>query len=236
MLDTQLVSYAMKGNSKLPDKLIINSVVAQELLLMQSATTTKNRYYIPHLPSSADDEYTRLASGQLVPHGPQCGKRNTDQFVLDFGNDYPRVVEYSHLSLSEALNRRRYQLIVSHAGALHRRDQRVIRRRLRFLLEHEVLCIPLVPQSAETALALFSQFTHRFALKSSFRNSLNDILGVAVAHDSGYEYVTEDSVLSRFIDTCRPAQGGDIDKRIGVRNDRESKEYVNRPRHWRIRA
>ncbi|MEU7920661.1 hypothetical protein [Micromonospora zamorensis] len=125
LLDTQLLSYAIKGTYTLPaDGCAITSVTAQELLLMQGGKLTRNNYYVPFFTDLA----LTMGAAKFRQHlksmpssiRSRAGRRATDRFVLDFGNDYPSVVEYSHLATARLLNAGHGDMIKSYASVLKR--------------------------------------------------------------------------------------------------------------------
>ncbi|CAM3379667.1 hypothetical protein KIPE111705_05610 [Kibdelosporangium persicum] len=249
LFDTQLVSYAINKGRDLPSlDVAISSTTAQELLLIQSPEPTRNNYYIPTSPSS-------LRAGRLLNIIRKASRswpgnrratmamHQTDRLILNFGRDYPAVVEYSHQAVASALNRGDFGLLEHMARALEPARHRVVVRRLHFLLDHKVRCVPLGQTSCETGLHLFQAFALNFALKNNFRNSLNDILTLAVAQTSSAFLHTDDELLGRFarlhsaVPVNRVEEGISIDftsPTVPRRTNRGTKGYVNHG--WRVRT
>jgi hypothetical protein len=71
-------------------------------------------------------------------------------------------------------------------------------RRIRFLVEREIPCVALSSQSAEVGMDLLAAFAKKYELKKNLRNSLNDLLTLAVAQTSGGSLHTADRLLARF--------------------------------------
>lgn len=244
LYDTQLVSYAMNGTYSLPTSgIAISSTTAQELLLMQSSNPTRNSYYVPRLPPRAS-VYGIADHMRRMPHGSQrpAWKRMTDRLILDFGRDYPTVVEYSHQALAGALNHGAYDLLEAVARSIEPSRHRVAVRRLRYLIEHNVHCVALSHSSAEAGLELFHAFAANFTLKQNFRNSLNDILTLAVAQTSSSVLHTSDGLLTRFAATQSQVPVNLTNGQISIdfsatgptrRESRGTKGYVNHG--WRVR-
>jgi hypothetical protein len=247
-LDTQIVSYAINGTRELPaSDIAISSTTAQELLLMQGSSSTRNNYYVPML---AIDPGDTASISNYVRHARSVGRfrdiagqRSTDRMILDFWLDYPKIVEYSHHALADALNAGNYRLLEGMARALKPMQHKAVIRRLRFLLDHGVQCVPLGRMSAEAGLRLFHEFASHFALKSNFRNSVNDILNLAVAQTAAARLHTDDQLLANFAASLLSAPVDHRDERItidftsvspAVRHNREAKGYVNLG--WRVHS
>lgn len=98
--------------------------------------------------------------------------------------------------------------------------------------------------SAEAGLKLLRDFTAKFALKDNFRDSLNDILTLAVADTSPSVRDTDDGLLARFASSHALVPVNRTDLQISVdftaaaeprRKSRGAKglRYVNHG--WRVR-
>lgn len=239
--DTQEISYCMKRSEALPSGTFLTSVTVQEFLLMQTRSVTRNAYYIPdaHQPRSTFD-LRRLADRAKSTAIP-AGKVTTDRLVIDFNNFYPSVVEYSHYMLATAINLEHWDLIKAASTALRSEKRAVVRDRIRFLQESQAQCLPLLKESAEASLSLFWDFTAHHNLKSNFRNSLNDILTLAITLRYSACLVTTDRVLGRFQREVREsnavmgAQGKSFPSDLSTSRPsaRDSKGYVNRG--WNVR-
>jgi hypothetical protein len=103
--------------------------------------------------------------------------------------------------------------------------------------------VALGRKSAEAALRLFHTFAENFTLKDNFRNSLNDILTLAVAQASSSFLHTDDGLLGRFADlhsnvpVNRQGEGVTIDftpPAAPRRVNRGTKGYINYS--WRVRS
>ncbi|MER7992023.1 hypothetical protein [Micromonospora chalcea] len=247
LLDTQLVSYAMKGRYALPAVgCAITSVTAQELLLMQGSKFTRNNYYVPLFTDPAlsidASSFRRHLKGMPSRIRSHAGQRATDKFVLNFGKDYAPVIEYSHLAISKLLNAGRGELIKSYASVLDRKSRRVVAQRIDFLIDNRVQCRPLSENLADAALHMFATFTQRHALKKSFRNSLNDLLSLTIAVDDDALFKTRDRLLAKFSAEFFPSSLQDLDGVLTIefappgesrKVNRGTKGYVNRG--WGVR-
>ncbi|MEV5825223.1 hypothetical protein AB0L25_06590 [Spirillospora sp. NPDC052242] len=239
LLDTQLISYAIAGRMTLPANTMITSVTAHELLLTQGKRTTQNRYYIPLFKGEDEVEwknYIHIHKDIPRPHRGRIGRGATDRLIFDFSGDHPTVVEYSHVAISSALNTGKHKLLSAQARALSKKECRTIDRRLKFIQEHDIKCIPLGERTAATALKMFAHFVDNYTLKSNFRNSLNDILSFAIAVADGHTLATEDDLLGRFMaDFHASKDDNPLTSPTGkhLKGSKESKGFVNRP--WAVR-
>ncbi|MEV3921680.1 hypothetical protein [Actinomadura coerulea] len=248
--DTQLLVHASEGRTSLNSSdAWISSVVAQEFLLFQKSGGARNGYYLP-LVSKRDRglwESQALVS-YARSHPPtarlRSGKRRTDSLILEFGDTFPTAVEYSHQALANALNARMVSFILTYAECLDIASQRTIKSRLRFLCDVGIKCKPLTERSAHLAQCLLHDFAERYTIKKNFRNTLNDIMILAVALDERARLLTDDRLLAIFSEdfltaTVRGSEkkydidlSGDVG-RIDRRPPLESKAYINS--RWRVR-
>ena len=242
LFDTQLVSYAINGSYALPCDAAISSVTAQELLLVQGNKPMRNNYYIPKLTSNSPYMTHNILRSIPSKYRGTFGMRRTDRLVFDFGADYPTVIEYSHQAIAAALNDGNFMLLEGMARALEPERHRVVVRRLSFLSQQKIHCVALSKPSAETGLQLFREFIANFTMKRNFRNSLNDILTLAIAEASSSILHTDDELLARFagqrsnVPINRQAKGAIIDftpPAEGRRINRGTKGYINYA--WRVR-
>ena len=195
-LDTQIVSYAFKGdNSVSVTDEHISSVAANEFLEAHSRTATSANYYIPS---------NLRHVGMLVSLGKErirkrgFSKRSTDRLTLDFDQDYPSIVEYGSFAVSRAISERALNTYRLAIAPLDRRKQKRLLQRFEFLCDHRVTCVPLQPAVARLGQCLLSRFLQTYRLKKNFRNSVNDMLILSAAIHVGGELLTKDSVLVRF--------------------------------------
>lgn len=246
LIDTQIVSYALKGRavSSLEGK-AISSITANELLLVQHEKPAKANYYVPilsrtHFPEESDG---MSSVGLNLNRDHPFQKIVTDQIVMEFGNEYPTIVEYGALAISLLINKKIVGLYNETIKHLDKQQQKTLRKRYNFLLENDITCVPLTQSSTSTAMELLYEFRKTHQLKARFRNSLNDILILATAVDLSANLVTEDSVLRAFAAKLFSGQYQNKDKvtiidfsqsppRQRVKS-KESKGYINDG--WRVR-
>jgi len=97
--------------------------------------------------------------------------------------------------------------------------------------------------SAQAGLQLFRGFSESYTLKQNFRNSLNDILTLAVAQVSGSLLYTDDELLATFAANYAGVPANQEDESLVIdftqstgknRVNRGSKGYVNKGwrAHW----
>jgi len=143
--------------------------------------------------------------------------------------------------VANAINNGWWELLRSQASVLGRQRLELVTERLAFVGANQIRCVPLVPESAEIGLQLLADFSKQYSLKSRFRNSLNDMLGLAIAvHQGEGTLDTADQLLARF---AKARLGADISvgssrSRVNFsgpavirRENHDAKGYINRP--WR---
>jgi predicted nucleic acid-binding protein len=204
-LDTQIVSYALKGRKGLPlNDATIPSITANELLLVQSEKYTQANYYVPLLSEhlfvirTEKDEEGRVVNRPYFRGDHPFLKSSTDRVLLDFGNVHPTVVEYGNLAISVLINERVPNIFYEATKFLIKNQRKVVRKRFDFLIENGLKCAPLTKGIVRTSMDLLQAFTAKHNLKMKFRNSLNDILILATAIESSAILFTEDSLLNSF--------------------------------------
>lgn len=250
MVDTQIVSYAMKDRwpkgiePRDISGLAISSATAHELLEVgDAASVNRPRYYLfqplvpevlgEQIPAKLDRDHRRISLGR---------KNRTDQVILDFGSDFPTVVEYGHLMIGWLLKHKRTDVYVRRIAHLDKRERRRLTDLFNFMTDSELRCVSLDRSRAQLGLDLLHQYAmdEGNTLKANFRNSLNDMLILASAISSGCHLVTEDRALWRFAARTLDVPVRSKEKLIHldispkITNDavsRESKGYINRS--WR---
>jgi len=201
-LDTNIVSEMCRDRNVAGAKgHRISSVVAMELLLTSSTSATSARYYIP-MPSAAilNGLHCPLA-GKNVRVGRRdhaYGKSSTDSMVTDFAGDFGSIVMFGNKAISATIGDKRGDLLRSAASFLPKATRSVIEERFRFLVESEMECVAVSDPNIHVAMDLLWEFSRKYTLKASFRNSWHDLLILAVALCNGDQLVTEDSLLAKF--------------------------------------
>lgn len=244
-IDTQVVSYAQKGRWTEGSirGALISSVVANELLLAYGEGHNTANYYLPH-PNRVSQftcmtgmvHGTSLASSRRRDHPFQ--KRSTDAMVMELGPGLPTFVEFGSHAVAEVINQRMTPLFDSATSFLPKAQQKAARGRLRFLLEQELVCVPLGADDIPMARSVLSRFLQTHNPKDNFRNSWNDMLVLAVAMRHGLRLVTKDKELSRL---AAAAMGFDVHARgkfltlepsrspsaLQTSTNKESKGFIN---------
>ncbi|MGW1976679.1 PIN domain-containing protein [Streptomyces sp. NPDC001889] len=243
VVDTQIVSYAMKDPHRpLPDNAVIPSTVAQELFLMQDQHSGRPRFFLPALGKHS---LLRGLNGHWDrPTNRPLFKQSADRIMMDFAGDFDPVLERSHLGVSSVLAQRERDTFRLATRHLPKHDRDVLLRRFDFLLQHPLDLRPLHDTHITSALELLSRLTRSGGnTKHQFRNTLNDMLILAVALTEG-ALLTQDKELARvagdyFTDT---GQNGDtylLEQPRAEQKDRkplrESKGYVNRGWSYSLR-
>lgn len=210
----------------------IPSTVAQEFLLFRDLDTGKPRYFLPvSMPHSQRN---------LLPSSRKPTFRGiADQIHLDFNNEYPSVIEYSHRGIAQAINNFDTEIFGLATQHLPVAEARKLMDRFVFLAAMQARCLALRSVHVEAACRLMKKFlSGGQKLKDDFRNSLNDMLILAFALDAvsgGGTFETRDKLLAAF---ARPyfdtgTQHGDLirfeqnPKPLVRRKSQESKGYIN---------
>jgi hypothetical protein len=238
ILDTQIVSYAMKGTFDI--SIVgksISSITANEFLLVQGSSPLQANYYVPILSKR---HYIDSAIGSM---DHPFSKRLTDQVILEFGINHPTVIEFGNLAISLVINNQVQSIFDQAVKFIDKEQRKTVRKRFRFLLDNDVQCSALNRSTVALGVALLQEFTAKYALKGNFRNSLNDLLVLATAISSSARLVTEDKLLMQFAadkySKTHKRRGNiltidfDKDQSELKRKSQESKGYINR--QWAIR-
>ena len=249
LVDTQIVSLAFKGQDdaiKLVASCNIASITAAEFLLSQSTEKARPEYVA--LPVT---RYSGLEAEGLEFDNERWGNkkwakssyRKTDQFVIDFGTDFPIFLEYGNRSMSTIINSRRkqfYRFCISH---LDKSKQKYLLKRFEYLCQQEVSCIPLTKEIGNLGLEAMKQFLTEHNPKANIKNTVNDILIAATARVKNLTLVSRDNLLNRFAGSFF---GGDMvssgpwlritfDGTLKTRRKMsESKGYLNSS--WRVKV
>lgn len=251
-LDTQIVSYAMKGRC---DDLVggasITSIVANEFLLVHGKNSSQANYYVPH-PSCAG--HLHLAPG-MSPVGRIGSLQNrtrpfrkelTDSLVMEFGQEYTTIVEYGNFAVAESINNGHLSLYSAAVNFMEKRRKKLLISRFRYLVERGLKCEPVLQNDVEVAFELLARFKKKRNLKGVFRNTWNDILILAIARNRGTALVTQDKELNRFAAETYKADSikdgrflrvsfPEISPAADCKKSKGTKGYVNSGWHVRLR-
>ncbi|WP_416478275.1 hypothetical protein [Streptomyces sp. LKA04] len=247
IIDTQIVSYAMKGaapNAEIGDisGLSITSTVAHEFLRLRDIKTGDARYFTPPpygLGPGAREFYMANRKIHLDrPSDRPLFRRVTDKLVMEFNNEFPTVVEYGHVGISHLLNAGNRAVFSESVNHLPKRERKDLISKFTFLTSKSVRCVPVQPECVPVAFDLLKRLMKRgFNLKSDFRNSLNDMLILGTAISCGGDLRTKDELLAQFAadeglskvysrDDHYELKFGETEGSVR-RVSRESKGYVN---------
>lgn len=196
VLDTQIISYSFKNSyDGQIENQSISSVTAKEFLLVQGSKRTKANYYIP-LPKTLNH---LLESGIRIPKGDHpFTKRSTDQIILEFGQDYPALIEFGNLAITDTINLKAKHIFDASIQFLEKDKRKMLLDRFEFLTQQNISCLPLNKCAVELGLSLFHEFLSRYKAKGNFRNTVNDVFILATAVNSSSTLITKDSLLNRF--------------------------------------
>lgn len=248
LLDTQVISYAFKGQTTHPVAGgCIPSIVANEFLDIYTSDLHTARYYVPlradlfEKPGHLGHDVQKMRDHF---HSNAFPKTWTDRLVMHFGPDFPSITEYGSAAVAKIINQRASRTFRLSISTLEVNLRRAINHRFQFLMDNHLTCIPLVTHAAKAAQRLLLEFTRSHSLKANFRNSMNDLLILAIALRASIPLLTRDSVLARFAARERIVRSEPLGEwtrldtsRVAAatrHRSRESKGYVNRG--WEIRA
>lgn len=242
LLDTQIISYAFKGvyDGQIEQQ-HISSVTAKEFLLIQGSHRTAANYYVP-IPRNIKN-YSPDEDRALPRMDHPFSKRLTDQIILDFGQDYPSIIEFSNHAIAEVINLKAKNIFMEVIRFLDKDKRKKILRRFDFLLDSKVQCVSLNKRAIDQGMNLFYEFLSNYKTKSELKNTINDVLILATAIDLSAVLITKDSLLNRFAsqyyDNVLQFQKDFIKIDFGANKEqnklknRESKDYINRG--WKVR-
>lgn len=251
ILDTQIISYAMKGawpRGVAPLDISgarISSVTAHELLEVSSGNHPNYYLYAPLVPEIIGEQVSRSfdRAHRRMKFAP---KHRTDQVILDFGSDFPTLIEYGHLMIGWLLKYKRTDAYVRRIGHLDKRDRRRLTDIFEYLVDNDLSCVSLDRNKAQLGIELLHEYgASGNSLKADFHNSLNDMLILATAVEATANLITEDRTLWRFAAGILdiPVRTTEtmirLDVSPGVAKSvisRESKGYINRPWQARVRS
>ena len=240
MIDTQILVHMNAGRRPLPIEAAVASVSVKEFLVMYGQQASRDRYYLGLRLGMHAFLDSRKDAGSPPAHPTR--RRNADKLIIDLNNQYPSLIEYSHLAISHYLNNRRTDTFKEAIGTLPKHDQKSIEKRIRFLIDGPFKCFALDKDSATLGLDILCTFLEDNNPKKNFLNTLRDalILGTAVKHRLLLQ--TEDKLLAKLaaklFDADMHHEGADLivdfgGSLVGERTGRsESKGYINRG--WRI--
>ncbi len=104
---------------------------------------------------------------------------------MDFGNEFPTVVEYNSLSIANAINEGHVDLFVGATNHCDKALRKRLVRQFRFIVEKiEIRCTPLQQQDVEHAFKLLGQFRREHNLKQGFRKFITTCLILSSARNA----------------------------------------------------
>ena len=249
-VDTQVLSYEYAGKrSGLEEGLRISSVAAKEFLhAYRRDDPTQAEFYLPiRLPavrSPSPAAFGDLVRGVAGLRGQRLFEHQSDAILLDFGADFPAVVETSNVAIAHAINQGRAGLFRAATAHVPKARRKALVRRFRFLVRRQVICVPVSNAAVELAMTLLATFAQDHNLKEDFRNSLNDVLILSAAAVEGAKLLSFDRELRRFASSLQAKVGTNADllafdfaTEVVKRADtRESRGYINRGWAFQVRS
>ena len=200
-IDTQILIDALIGNSSnIIGGTTISSITANEFLGVHGPSPIKANYYVPLVPRGRIGLLHSQLGPRLHPRQNHSFNRmRTDRLVISFGNDFPSVVEYGSNAITDTINEKALMLFLNAICVLPKDRQKKLRQKFAFLMDNEVKCTAISPDTVTLAQRMLSEFLQMYQLKDNFRNSWNDFLVAATARRAGETLFTNDTLLFRFI-------------------------------------
>lgn len=231
----------MKGNWNRPIQgCVISSIVANEFLLVQSDEPSQANWYMPLL---SRHHFIGSAPIGIRRRDHPFRKGLSDSILMDFGNEFPSIVEYNSLSIANAINEGLIDLFVAATNHFDKAMRKLLRNRFCFIVDNGIRCSPIQQQDVEHAFELLDHFRREHNFKQKFRNSWNDLLILSSARNAEIDLITEDNELSRFATKLDGGISSRLNEFIQIRfprceeqerkTSRESKGYINVG--WRVK-
>ena len=200
-IDTQVLSYAHKGAfDDTVDGRYISSITANEFLASPGRTAHDGS--LPYPPWGATPRIALGTGGGNRPEHP-FNRHTTDRIVMDFGGQFPAIIEYGNLAVSEVINERANDVFPAAIDSLEKDQRQLLRRRFSFIQDAELWCRPVSREGVWLAYRLLDEFIKHHNVKKNFRNTWNDLLILATAMEASGHLTTKDSELSRFVSESR---------------------------------
>lgn len=241
-LDTQIVALAFNsGINQNISHANISSVVASEFLLVYSDKPMEANYYFPNMHMSLE-KHAFSADGLPLsftsPNGTLFRKKHADKIVLDFGKEFNRYIEFGSYSIAEIINKKLHKTYLGCIEDLPKERKKLLKKKIYYLLENDIKCHPINPQSIQIAYELLHRFITEYSMKSNVRNSINDMLILSAAIEKRGNLISQDHLLNEF--ACKQVDGqlrktDDVvvcdftnNSMTKTTRSRESKGYINR--------
>ena len=244
ILDTQIISYCYSGHWK-SDKAKsseIPAITAAEFLLFHTRETGKVDYYVINPERYGSRHSAELISTYSEHAGnlkwAKLGARRTDSIIIDFSSDFRPYRIFGNYSITSIINEKNleaFKLSISH---LDKNKQKNLKKKMEFLLDHEVRCHCLNENTCDIGLELFIKFQEHITPKENIKNTINDLLILSTAIDRQMPIQTMDKVLGEF--AAKEYSGKVIsdseslmvdfsaESDSKMKKNRESKGYINR--------
>jgi hypothetical protein len=173
----------------------ISSITASELLLVYGKKRTAANYYVPVISPI----HLGTANIGSMKRDHPFSKNYTDSIIFNFGRDFEPLKEFGSNAISKMVNERNVELLRQSISFLDKKTQKFIRADFDFLVENEIECVPLSLNAIEAAYTYLKAFvSSKEKMKTTFRNTWNDLLILSTAGNYGEALWSEDNQLNRF--------------------------------------
>jgi predicted nucleic acid-binding protein len=236
MFDTQILVHMQAGRRPVPVEGSFSSVAAKEFLIMYGDQPQRDRYYVPWKPHGP--LLCTLGAPEARPANRPAFKGATDRIVVDFANEHPPFYEFGSNAVAGVINEGAEEVYNASLSSLSRGDQRVLKRRFRFLRERGFRCFALDESAIALGLDVLDALMTKYTPKSDFRNTVRDALILGTAAKHGIPLQTEDKLLAELAGAhfSVPVDGAGSDAVIAFERpltspggrSKESKGYIHR--------
>ncbi|MFW1485910.1 hypothetical protein ACEV9X_02995 [Vibrio parahaemolyticus] len=204
IFDTQIISYCHSGHweQTKAQGAEISSVTASEFLLFHTRENSKADYYVlnpiqfggKHMPPQLAQSHGDIKNAKWA----KMGSKRTDSVIIDLKQDFDSYRMFGNEAITEIINNKSmhfFQISIAH---LDKNKQKMLKKKMEFLLDNNVICHALNSEDCESGMTLLSEFMKNIQVKDNIKNTVNDLLILATAMNKGVELNTEDKVLGRF--------------------------------------
>jgi hypothetical protein len=244
-VDTQIVSYAFKGNKAYPIRgKTVSSIVISEFLRLYIEGNHNSARFYPILLGYGFGRHFPYFAGvgtKTTKKHSRMSKHRTDQMIIDFNGNYEAIVEYGSLALSNAFKYKNQLSIYDSISHLDKEDQKEIKEKVGFLFDNNIQVLPIGKNIIDLSFEILYSIEDKISFKENFRNSYNDLLIASTAFLNNSDLQTNDSLLNRIIaDNCGYSIEKNYEDTIKILyttppqnkpKNKESKGYINKG--WR---
>lgn len=204
IFDTQIISYCYSGHWE-PSKAKlskISAITAAEFLLFHTRENSKVDYYVVNPERYSNIHQNEISSSFQKNLGTwrwaKMGAHRTDSVTIDFSKDFQPYRIFGTHAITSIINEKNinaFKLSISH---LAKDKQKLLRKKIEFLLDNDIECYSLTEEACDIALELFYKLQKETTPKNNIKNTINDLLILSTAIDRKTSIFTKDKVLGEL--------------------------------------